>query len=95
MGEIVQFIKDIGRRRVLSNAALYIVAAWVAIQVADLAIEAGVVRWPLRNIFVAASLGFPVALVLSWFYDITRRVIVRTPPIGADSSFDESLNKRD
>ncbi len=44
MGKIVQFIKDIGRRRVLSNAAVYIVAAWVAIQVADLAIDAGVVR---------------------------------------------------
>jgi len=89
------FIKDVRRRRVLSNAALYIVAAWVVIQVADLAIDAGVIRWPLRDVFVAAFLGFPVALVLSWFYDVTRRGIVRTPPVGADDSFDESLHKRD
>jgi tetratricopeptide (TPR) repeat protein len=80
---------------VLSNAALYIVAAWVVIQVADLAIDAGVIRWPLRDVFVAAFLGFPVALVLSWFYDVTRRGIVRTPPVAADDSFDESLHKRD
>ncbi len=95
MGRIGQFFQDAGRRRVLSNAALYIVAAWVVIQVAESAIEAGVLRLPLRDIFVAAFLGFPVALILSWFYDVTRRGIVRTPPIGADTSFDESLNKRD
>jgi hypothetical protein len=80
---------------VLCNAALYIVAAWVVIQVADLAIDAGVIRWPLRDVFVAAFLSFPVALVLSWFYDVTRRGIVRTPPVGADDSFDEPLHKRD
>ena len=55
MGRIRQFIQDADRRRVLSNAALYIVAAWVVIQVADLAIDAGVLRWPLRNVFVATT----------------------------------------
>ena len=35
-----RFIKDVRRRRVLPNALLYIVAAWVTIQVADLAIDA-------------------------------------------------------
>ncbi len=60
-----QFIKDVGRRRVISNAALYVVAAWFAIHVAELAIEEGVIRWPLRNVFVAASLGFPIALISS------------------------------
>ncbi len=95
MGRIGQFMKDAGRRRVLSNAAIYIVAAWVAIQVADLAIDAGVLRWALRDVFVAAFLGFPVALIISWFYDVTRRGIVRTPPVGADASFCNSLRKRD
>ena len=95
MSTIGTFIRDVRRRRVLSNAALYIVAAWVAIQVADLAIDARVIRWPLRDVFVAAFLGFPVALNLSWFYDVTRHGIVRTPPVGADTSFDESLHKRD
>ncbi len=92
MGRIGHFIKDAGRRRVLPNAALYIVAAWVVIQVAGLAIDAGVIRWPLRNVFVAAFLGFPIALILSWFYDVTRRGIVRTPPVGADASFDKALH---
>ncbi len=95
MGRIGQFIKDAGRRQVLPTVALYIVAAWVAIQVADLAIDAGVLRWALRDVFVAAFLGFPVTLIVAWFYDVTRRGIARTPPVGADASFDKSLHKRD
>ena len=95
MGKIRQFAGEIGRRRVLATTALYIVAAWATIQVADLAIDAGVIRWALRDVFVAAILGFPVALIVSWFYDITRRGIVRTQPVGAAASFDKSLHKRD
>ena len=95
MGGTGRFVKDAGRRRVLATAVLYIVAAWVTIQVADLAIEAGVIRWALRDVFVAAFIGFPIALVVGWFYDVTRRGIVRTPPIAADASFDRSLHTRD
>ena len=95
MGRVGQFIKDARRRRLLPTVALYVIAAWVVIQVADLAIDAGVLRWPLRNFFVAGCLGFPVALIVSWFYDVTRRGIVRTPPVAADASFDKSLHKRD
>jgi TolB-like protein/Tfp pilus assembly protein PilF len=95
MGGMKEVIKDARRRRVLSNAALYIVAAWVVIQVADVAIDAGVLRLPLRSVFVAAFLGFPVALIVAWYYDITRQGLVRTPPIGVDESFDTSLHSRD
>jgi tetratricopeptide (TPR) repeat protein len=92
---IRRFISEVGRRRVLATTALYIVAAWVAIQVADLSIEAGLLHWPLRAVFVAAFLGFPIALIIAWFYDITRKGIVRTPPVGAPESLDRSLGKKD
>ncbi len=95
MGRIGRFIGDVGRRRVLPNAVLYIVAAWVTIQVADLAIDAGVIHLVLRDVFVAAFVGFPIALVVSWFYDVTRKGIVRTPPVGAADTFDRSLHTRD
>jgi TolB-like protein/Tfp pilus assembly protein PilF len=95
MGRAKRFIQDAVRRRVIPNAVLYIVAAWVAIQVADLAIEAGVIHLELRSVFYAAFLGFPIALIISWFYDITRQGLVRTPPIGGDATFDTSLHRRD
>lgn len=95
MGGIGQFIGETGRRRVLPTVALYIVGAWVTIQVADLAIDAGILRWQLRDVFVAAFLGFPVALIVSWFYDVTGRGLKRTPPVGADARFDRSLRWKD
>ena len=95
MGRFGKFIKDASRRRVFANAALYVVAAWVAIQVAGMAIDAGLLRLALRDVFVAAFLGFPAALVISWLYDFTRRGLVRTPSVGADASFDRSLRPRD
>ena len=90
-----RFVKDAVRRRVLANAALYVVAAWVSVQVADLAIDAGLIRVPLKDVFSAAFLGFPVVLIVSWFYDITRQGLVRTPPVDADESFNKSLHGRD
>lgn len=95
MGRIGQFVQDARRRRVLANAALYIVAAWVAIQVADLAIEAGLIRWSLKDVFLAAFLGFPIALLTGWHYDITRHGVVRTAPIDSDVPWDGSLRLRD
>jgi tetratricopeptide (TPR) repeat protein len=86
---------EIRRRRVLPTVAVYIVAAWVTIQVADVAIDAGVIDLPLRSVFVAAFVGFPIALIASWFYDVTRHGIVRTPPVDADSAFDTAPRIKD
>ena len=96
MGRVGHFFKELRRRRVFGVAALYIVAAWVGVQVADQVIEAGYLRgWSLRNAWNAAFIGFPLALIVGWFYDISRIGIVRTPPVDADESFDKSLHKRD
>jgi TolB-like protein/Tfp pilus assembly protein PilF len=40
-------------------------------------------------------LGFPVALVFAWRYDITTHGIVRTPPIGVDEHTNVSLRRSD
>ena len=90
-----EFVEEIARRRVLETTGLYIVAAWVTIQVADLAIEAGFIGWTLHDVFVAAILGFPVALVFAWLYNVTRKGISRTPPRGSATDFDGSLGKQD
>src|SRR5439155_790168 len=38
-------------------------------------------NWAVRLVIVAIVLGFPIALVLSWFFDFTRHGIVRTPDL--------------
>jgi len=61
--------------------AVYIVSAWVLLQVADLGFAAlGIHEAALRYIWMAVLLGFPLALVFSWNYDITAQGIRWTSP---------------
>jgi TolB-like protein/Flp pilus assembly protein TadD len=71
------------RRKLFRFAALYIVAAWVALQVADLAFPGmDIPEEAIRYVWIGAFLLFPLVLVFSWRYDFTTSGIVRTPPTG-------------
>lgn len=77
-------------------AGLYIVGAWVTIEVASVFFPAwGIPDTALRYLFIAAALLFPVALVFSWVFDITAKGIVRTAPAVPGKAQDMSLKKTD
>jgi TolB-like protein/tetratricopeptide (TPR) repeat protein len=92
----VKLWQELSRRRVYRLAGLYIIGAWLVIQVADIFFPAwGVPETALRYLFIAAAAGFPVALIFSWFYDITSDGIVRTEPAGENEVVDLKLKKTD
>jgi adenylate cyclase len=71
---------ELKRRNVFRVAAMYAVAAWLVIQVADATFEPlGVPDFAHRTLILVAALGFPVALVLGWLFDWTAEGLVRTP----------------
>ncbi|MEJ2257037.1 MAG: hypothetical protein P8X98_08500, partial [Woeseiaceae bacterium] len=81
MSRIGSIAGELRRRRVFRVAGLYIVGAWVALQVFDLAFASwGLPESTLRFVWIAAVVLFPLALVFGWRYDITPNGIVRTPP---------------
>ncbi len=84
---IGRLIGELQRRRVLRTAALYIVAAWLAMQIADVVFPAlGISERALRFVLFGAIFGFPVALVFGWFYDIGAHGIRRTEAADVDAS---------
>lgn len=92
----MSILPELRRRKVFRLAALYIVGAWVVLQVADLAFESWeIASSALRFIWLGAFLGFPIALVFGWRYDITAHGIVRTPPADAGTQVDLSLRRSD
>ena len=92
----MKFWQELRRRRVFRLAGLYIIGAWVVIQVADLSFQAwGVPESALRYLFIAAFVCFPVALVFSWYYDITPKGIVRTEAVDDSESADLGLQWKD
>jgi serine/threonine-protein kinase len=83
-------IAEARRRRVFRTAGLYIVGAWVLLQVADLALEsADLPSSLLRYFWMAAFVGFPIALIFGWYYEITPAGIRKT--LAADSVGDAEL----
>ena len=78
-------IQELRRRRTFRTAGLYIVSAWLVMQAADLFFPAwGLPDSALNILLLTAVLGFPVALIFGWYFDITEHGIVRTPPATAE-----------
>jgi adenylate cyclase len=93
---------EIRRRRVLRVVAWYLAGAWVLAQVTDLLFDAFELAGYTRFVIAALVAGLPVALVLSWVFDITPRGIVRTlalepagdaasPPVATAVAPDNSI----
>lgn len=94
MSRIVEFLIELRARRVYRVAAMYGVVAWVVIEAASIIVPELLLP-PLltRAIIVLALLGFPLALVLAWAYDIgtdgvQRAGAARTVDIGAGAAPD-------
>ena len=69
MGSLFQELK---RRNVFKVGAAYAVIAFVLAQVAQLAFDTfGTPVWVLQTIFLLLGLGFPLALVLAWAFELT------------------------
>lgn len=76
------------------TAAVYAVAAWAAIQFADVIVpNLGWPQWVVTAVIIASGLGFPVVLVLAWFLEWGPEGIHRTDapepdPTGAPATGD-------
>ncbi|MBB5016176.1 tetratricopeptide repeat protein [Rehaibacterium terrae] len=69
---------ELRRRKVTRAAAVYALVAWVILQLAEITYDPlGLPGWALTWTVLGAVLGFPVVLVLAWFFDVSSRGIVR------------------
>jgi TolB-like protein len=74
------FFEELQRRKVYRVAAAYIVAAGFLIQIASAAFPAWELpNWSLRLVISVLLIGFPVALILAWAFDVTPQGIQTTP----------------
>jgi len=66
------FFAELKRRNVFRVAAAYGVVAWLSIQVSDIVgPRLGLPDWTVTFVIVVAAVGFPIALVLAWAYELT------------------------
>jgi TolB-like protein/Flp pilus assembly protein TadD len=74
------FFEELQRRKVYRVAAAYIIAAGFIIQIGSAVLPAWELpNWTLRLVVVLLLMGFPIALILAWAYDVTPQGIRVTP----------------
>ena len=76
------FFQEVRRRKVYRVAAAYIIAAGFIIQIGSAVFPAWELpNWTLRFVVMLLLVGFPIALILAWAYDVTPQGIQATPKI--------------
>ncbi len=80
----VTLFGELRRRKVFRVAAAYAVVAWLLLQVADILLDNfGAPEWVFKSFTVLLVLGFPLAVILAWIFDLTPEGVRRTPEVAA------------
>lgn len=75
----MRLISELKRRNVFRAAFSYAVVCWLLAQIADLLFDAfDVPGWLFRSFIILLAVGFPLVLVLSWFFEITTDGLVKS-----------------
>ena len=79
------FLKELRRRRVTQVAIAYGIVAWAITEVLATVLPAlGLPEWTVTFIIVCLLVGFPIAMVLAWIFDVGPAGIERTEPAAGD-----------
>ena len=84
---------ELQRRNVIRMAGLYLVVAWLIIELAEMLLL-GVPDWVLQAVTVMLALGFAPALVFSWVYELTPEGVKRESEIALEQSIASSTGRR-
>jgi adenylate cyclase len=86
------FFAELRKRHVIKVAIAYLVVSWVVLQLADVILPALYLPdWTITLTLGLLAVGFPIALGLSWVFDITSEGILRTEDVRSDTGPVQSI----
>jgi TolB-like protein len=91
----MSFFSELKRRNVLRAGAFYAASAWLLVQVATQVFPFfHIAEWVVRWIVVAAVIGFPFAMLFSWFYEWTPHGLQRESEIARNESITRQTGRK-
>ncbi len=79
-----RFFAELRRRRVVRTAVAYVIMGWALIQVTTTVVpHLNLPTWFATLVIVLVALGFPVAVMMGWMFDLSAKGLVKTPPTQA------------
>ena len=87
--------RELKRRNVIRVALVYIVAAWLLLQVADVVlnnIEAP--NWVFQTILLLVVLGFPFAVIFAWAFELTPEGLKKEKDVDRSESITHDTGRK-
>jgi len=89
------FINELRKRNVFKVALGYLIAAWLVAQVADLVLSSfDAPDWSMRALLIALAIGFPIALVISWAFEVTPEGVVPESQVDRTVKISQESGRR-
>src|SRR5262249_25249084 len=80
----LSFFAELKRRNVYKVAVAYAIVGWLSIQIATQVFPfLEIPDWVVRLVIVAVAIGFPIALVIAWAFELTPQGLKRTEDVDA------------
>src|SRR5436190_20251301 len=90
-----KFISELKRRNVIRMAGLYLVAAWLVVQVSGTVLPMfGAPEWLPRTVVVLLAIGFVPAVIFSWVFELTPQGLKREDDLAPDQSIAPQTGRR-
>jgi len=89
------FFGELKRRNVIRMAGLYLVGAWLVVQVAGTVLPMfGAPEWLSRTIVVLLAIGFFPAVIFSWVFELTPQGLKRDQDVAPEKSIAPQTGRR-
>jgi serine/threonine-protein kinase len=89
------FFEELKRRNVVRVGILYAVAGWLLLQIADVLFSVmELPGWSLRFVLALLMLGFPMALIFAWVFEMTPEGLKLEKDIQRDSSITPQTGRK-
>jgi adenylate cyclase len=91
----MSFFEELKRRNVVRVGALYVIASWIVLQVADVLFDALELPSTWTRLIVAVLiLGFPLALIFAWAFEMTPEGLKRERDVDRSQSVTDTTGRR-
>ena len=81
------FFQELKRRNVFRVAIIYVLVSWLLMQIGDVMFPAlRLPEWTTTLLVAFLLLGFPVALIFAWAFELTPDGVVRTADVPENQS---------
>ena len=89
---MANFLEELKRRSVFRVGIAYLVVAWLLLQLTDLVFEnMNAPDWVMQVIMLVIAVGFPLALILAWAFELKADGVQRDSEGGPGSASNSRL----